>query len=101
SGSPRILHNINKKATREDNTRCMEIARRHDLKVKALMSIGHPGESSETVRDTRDWLMEVKPDDFDVTIITTYPGCEYYDSAVPVDGRPGEWVYAVNGDRLY
>src|SRR3990167_7395415 len=57
SGSPRILENINKKATREENTRCLEIGRRHGLKVKALMSIGHPGESETTVLDTHKWLL--------------------------------------------
>jgi len=101
SGSPRILKNINKRSTREENTRCVEIARRHGLKVKALMSIGHPGESSETVMDTRDWLMQAAPDDFDVTIITTYPGTPYYDHATPHPTEAGVWVYEFNGDRLY
>lgn len=103
SGSPRILSNINKKATREENTRCVEIARRHGLKVKALMSIGHPGESEETVGETHDWLLQVKPDDFDVTIITTYPGTPYYDFAVRDRERPDLWVYTYQktGDRLY
>lgn len=102
SGSPRILENINKKATREENTRCVEIARRHGLKVKALMSIGHPGESEETILETRDWLLAAKPDDFDVTIITTYPGTPYYDRAVPVPGKPGLWAYTYEktGDKL-
>ena len=63
SGSPRILRNIEKRATRDDNTRAMEIATRHNLKVKALMSIGHPGESEQTVEETRRWLLEVKPED--------------------------------------
>lgn len=101
SGSPRILRNINKKASRDDNTRCVEIARRHELKVKALMSIGHPGESAETVADTRDWLLEVKPDDFDVTIITTYPGTPYYDDAEPHAELPNVWTYTFEGDRLH
>src|SRR3989344_1472169 len=103
SGSPRILENINKKATREDNTKCLEIARKHGLKVKALMSIGHPGESKKTVMDTRDWLLEVKPDDFDVTIITTYPGTPYYDYAVPHPDNPNVWVYTYKktGNKLY
>jgi radical SAM superfamily enzyme YgiQ (UPF0313 family) len=79
SGHSRILENIQKKATRDDNTRCMEIARRHNLKVKALMSLGHPGESEDTIRATRDWLVEVRPDDFDATVITTYPGTPYLD----------------------
>jgi anaerobic magnesium-protoporphyrin IX monomethyl ester cyclase len=99
SGSPRILKNIQKRATREDNTRCVEIARRHGLKVKALMSIGHPGESAKTVRETKNWLLEVKPDDFDATIITTYPGTPYYDHAV--ETSPGVWRYVINDDALY
>ena len=101
SGSPRILKNINKKATQEENTRCMEIAKRHGLKVKALMSVGHPGESKETIEHTREWLLNVKPDDFDMTIITTYAGTPYYDDAVPHDLEKNVWVYTFNGDRLY
>jgi len=101
SGAPRILSNINKKASRDDNTRCVEIARRHDLKVKALMSIGHPGESPETAGETQDWLLQIKPDDFDVTIITTYPGTPYYDDAEPHPELANVWSYTFNGDRLH
>ena len=102
SGSPRILENINKKASREDNTRCLQIAHKAGLKVKALMSIGHPGESPETIKETQDWLLGAQPDDFDLTIITTYPGTPYYDNAVPHPDKPGIWVYTYEkGDRLY
>ena len=103
AASPRILANINKKATLEDNTRVIEIARRHGLKVKALMSVGHPGESEETVMAVRDWLLEVKPDDFDCTVITTYPGTPYYDEALPNPESPGVWTYTCKGseDRLH
>jgi anaerobic magnesium-protoporphyrin IX monomethyl ester cyclase len=101
SGAPRILRNINKKSTREENTRCVEIARRHGLKVKALMSVGHPGESEETIAQTREWLLAVRPEDFDVTVITTYPGTPYYDHAVAHPTEPGVWVYEYKGDRLY
>jgi radical SAM superfamily enzyme YgiQ (UPF0313 family) len=101
SGAERILRNINKKSTRRDNTRCVEIAKRHGLKIKALMSIGHPGESEETVAATRDWLLSARPDDFDVTIITTYPGTPYYDHAVAHPAVPGIWTYTYKGDRLH
>jgi hypothetical protein len=101
SGHPRILENIQKKATRDENTRCMDIARRHNLKVKALMSVGHPGESEETIHATRDWLVEVRPDDFDATVITTYPGTPYFDEAV--ETAPGIWTYTCpkSQDRLH
>jgi anaerobic magnesium-protoporphyrin IX monomethyl ester cyclase len=101
SGSDRILTNINKRSTKEENTRCMNIARRHGLKVKALMSVGHPGESTATIQETKRWLLETSPDDFDVTIITPYPGSPYYDESVPHFN--GDWVYLYKdtGDRLF
>ncbi len=103
SGAPTILDAINKRATREENTRCMEIAHRNGLKVKALMSIGHPGETRETVMQTKEWLIQTKPDDFDATIITCYPGTPYYDEAVPVPDKPGIWKYTYQktGAALY
>jgi radical SAM superfamily enzyme YgiQ (UPF0313 family) len=85
----------------EDNDRVMEIARRNDLKVKALMSIGHAGESEESVCAVRDWLIKVKPDDFDCTIITTYPGTPYYDEAI--EEKNGVWTFTCKstGDKLH
>ena len=82
SAHPRILTNIRKRATLEDNTRVLEIAQRHGLKVKALMSIGHPGEFKASVLAAKDWLLTNSVDEFDVTIITPYPGTPYYDEAV-------------------
>jgi anaerobic magnesium-protoporphyrin IX monomethyl ester cyclase len=103
TGSPRMLVNINKRATREENARCIEYAHEFNLKVKALMSLGHPGESPETVAQTRQWLLQVKPDDADITIITPYPGTSYYDRAQPLDKEPGTWAYRIpaTGDMLY
>lgn len=99
SGSERILKTINKKATRGENTRCMQIAKRNGLKVKALMSIGHPGESRDTIEETRKWLIENQPEDFDVSLITCYPGTPYYDNAVLYSD--GIWLYTHNEDRLF
>jgi len=111
SGAPRILENIQKKATVEDNTRCVEIAKKYGLEVKALMSVGHPGESVQTIDETRRWLLDMQPPDFDVTIITPYPGSPYYDHALPtgetLEGKP-TFVYTCKKgfeggepDRLY
>lgn len=99
SAHPRILKNINKKATLEDNTRMLTIAHKYGLKVKALMSLGHPGESEETILATRDWLLEEKPDDFDATVITVYAGTPYYDLAV--NTHSNIFRYQINDDALY
>lgn len=99
----RILDNIEKIATVDDNTNAVRIAKKYGLKVKALMSVGHPGESRESILDVRDWLIDMKVDDFDCTVITTYPGTPYYDLAVLTDPAKGIWTYTHkrNGDRLH
>ena len=45
-------------------------------------------------------LLSEKPDDFDATVITTYPGCPYYDDAV--ETAPGIWTYTApkSGDHF-
>jgi radical SAM superfamily enzyme YgiQ (UPF0313 family) len=103
SGSPRMLQNMEKQATVEDNTRCMEIAKRNGLKVKAAMSIGHPGETRDTVEMTKEWLLKTQPESIDVSIITPYPGSVYYGQAIPFDLPKGIWVYTSKRykDRLY
>jgi anaerobic magnesium-protoporphyrin IX monomethyl ester cyclase len=100
---PRILTNINKLASREDNDRCVELAKTYDLKVKALMSIGHPGETEESVDAIKDWLVRREVDDFDCTIITTYPGTPYHDLATPHPTEAGVWTYTQpkTGDKLH
>ncbi len=102
AGHPRILENIQKRATLDDNTRAVEIAKRSGLRVKALMSVGHPGESIETAQAVGRWLIDMAVDDFDCTVITTYPGTPYHDLSVPHENLPGVWTYAArNGDRLH
>tara|TARA_B100000131_G_scaffold87687_1_gene84543 strand:- start:25288 stop:26808 length:1521 start_codon:yes stop_codon:yes gene_type:complete len=100
SGDDRILDNIKKRASKEDNTRCVEIAKNNNLKVKALMSIGHAGESRESIANTQQWLLDVEPDDFDCTIITTYPGSPYFDEAIKT-GNHYTYTSDVSGDKLY
>lgn len=113
SGSDRILKNIRKHATKDDNTRAIGLSHKYGLDMKALMSIGHPGESPETVQETMDWIFKVAPVQADFTVITPYPGSPYYDQAIPIyysvrddmhdthDDRDDAWMFAVNGDRLY
>jgi hypothetical protein len=65
------------------------------------MSLGHAGESAETIKQTKEWLLEQRPDDFDATVITTYPGTPYFDHAV--ETSPMVWTYTApkSGDRLH
>lgn len=103
AADPRILLNIQKRATQYDNTQAVKIARKYGLKIKALMSCGHPGETRETIKTARDWLIEMEVDDFDCTVITPYPGTHYHDLAIRNPQMPEVWTYTQpdTGDRLH
>lgn len=101
SGDPRILENIQKNATRQDNEKVIELARKYNMKAKALMSLGHNGESPETAENTKNWLLKTQPDDFDMTVITSMPGAPIYDDAVRLTKDVYVHESKVHGDKLY
>ena len=74
AGDDRILGVIDKQTTREINKRFVDLCRKYGMRSKAFTSIGHPGESYESVMRLKDWLLWARPDDFDTTCITVYPG---------------------------
>lgn len=74
SGSQRILNNIHKGTTVHQNSEARRICKELDIRFKAFLILGLPGENLESVNATREWVRRNEPDDFDVTIFTPYPG---------------------------
>lgn len=96
SGSTEMLQAMKKGNSPESNARAVEIAHEAGLRVKALMSLGHPGESQETVQESISWVKRnLRPgDDVDWTVITQYPGTPYFDQSTQ-DPDTGQWTYAI------
>ncbi len=94
SGSNKLLLAMKKHTSREINNRCLTYAQNAGLKFKALMSLGHPGESKETIEESIEWVLTNRPDDVDWTIITQYPGSPYYDRSIYVPGEDA-WLYQI------
>lgn len=101
SADEKILKSINKKATVSDNNNAIDICRKYGLKIKALMSCGHPGESVETILKCQQWLIEKRVEEFALTIITPYPGSPYYDSATHLHDDIWQYKSPYTGDILY
>lgn len=93
SGDKNMLETMRKHTTPEINTRWVNLCHEAGLRVKALMSIGHPGETRETINNSLDWVLKNQPDDVDWTIITQYPGTPYFDQSVPHETADDVWVY--------
>lgn len=85
SASPKILNIINKHITPEMATKAVKIFQNAGIKVKALLIVGLPGETKNTVDETVDWLIRSKPDDFDLTIYTPFPNSPIWDNKSDYD----------------
>lgn len=110
SGSNMILQNIQKHETVEMHKKAIFAAKKAGLRVKALMIAGLPGETWETIEESKQFLEETQPDSLDVTILQVYKGCpisttpEKYDLnfSAPVwyKGRKGEYVSTVSTSAM-
>lgn len=100
SGSDRILSVMKKHTSRAINSRCVETAHNAGLSFKALMSIGHPGESETTIGESIEWVTNNLSvgDDVDWTIITQYPGSPYFDHSVYVPEK-NAWLYEMKNKK--
>lgn len=87
SGSNEILKTIGKVTTVEQNTRLVKMAHERGIKVKAFLIAGLPGETESSLAATERWIHEAVPDDFDITILTPYPGSDIYDHPEKYDIR--------------
>lgn len=93
SGDDGILKTMRKHTTRKTNSEWVRLSRDAGLQVKALMSIGHAGESQKTIENSIEWVLANRPDDVDWTIITQYPGSPYFDKSEPHETEAGTWVF--------
>lgn len=94
SGSERILKAINKRTTPEINAQAAEMIMGAGLTYKAFTIIGHPSETYKDIEKTINWIKQVKPTYFDVTIMTPYPGSTIYNKSIPSKKHKGytrEW----------
>ena len=63
------------------------------------MSIGHPGESAESIEETLSWLYLVKPDEIDISLVSVYPGSNYFNRSILENNK---LVYTTtSNEKLY
>ncbi len=75
SGSQKILDRIHKNVTVEQNKQAIKNAQRAGLLAKSFLMIGNPGETRETVEETKQFVIEADPDQFTLFTFIPLPGC--------------------------
>jgi len=104
SGSNDILSRNMKGTTRGQNTNSVKRLHVHNIRAKAFLIVGLPGESENTIMDTADWITEASPDDVDLSVFQPMPGSkifadpekwgikfEYDGKPMWYKGKPGEY----------
>ncbi len=81
SGSNRILNIINKNLHATEIIKASQIIKNSKMSLRVTISIGHPGESNESINDTIEILKKIKPDQIGLFLAKIYPGTALYDWA--------------------
>lgn len=78
SGSQTILNNLHKDTTVKQNLEAMKMIKKAGIQLKVGIIVGSPGETKETVEETKKLLKECPPDFWAVSVFTPFPGCEVW-----------------------
>jgi len=80
SGSDAILRGVNKSCTVQDNSRACRMAKAAGLQFWAFFVVGLPGESKATIEETRQWIIDNRPDMFSVYTFQPFPGTKIHEN---------------------
>jgi len=74
SGSPQILTNMNKAATVDKYARGIEMLRKREIMTFASLIFGFPGETTETIGETINFIRSAEPDYYRIQLWYCEPG---------------------------
>jgi radical SAM superfamily enzyme YgiQ (UPF0313 family) len=75
SYSQKILDSLHKGTTVKQNLHAMKLTKKAGIQTKAGIIVGSPGETWETVEETKKGLRECPPDYWNISVFSPYPGC--------------------------
>ncbi len=78
SGSDRILENLRKGITKDQVRHAFQACRKISITSFAYFIIGCPGETEKEIKETTDFMQEIRPDYIHLSVMTPFPGTELY-----------------------
>ena len=74
SADDRIKDNVHKGTNIAHDTQALQWCKQLDIKFKASLILGLPGETRESMERTREWVLTHKPDRVDINTLIPFPG---------------------------
>jgi len=78
SGSDQILQKMEKSLSVEKSRQAVEWTAEAGIRVRGLFMLGYPGETEETIAETRAFISSIPLDVMQLTKFTPYPGSPVY-----------------------
>jgi hopanoid biosynthesis associated radical SAM protein HpnJ len=95
SGNQQILHNIKKGMRVEVAERFTKDCHNLGIAIHGTFIVGLPGETRETLEETRRWAARINPHTIQVSLAAPYPGTFLHDQAVT-----NGWLDATNAELV-
>ncbi len=87
SGNQEILNRVDKNLTLPQISETIRIARDNGLLIACSFILGHPYETKETIQDTIDLAVKLKPDFVSFGVMCPYPGTKIWEMAQRSEGN--------------
>jgi len=80
SGSQKMLNLMNKQSTTQDNKNVIKWAKEVGITSRSFFMIGFPGETKETLEETKEFIERTNPDQYFVSNFVPYPGTDVWNN---------------------
>jgi radical SAM superfamily enzyme YgiQ (UPF0313 family) len=102
TGSNELLVAMDKAARVERSEEAVRWTHQAGLRTKGLFMLGYPGETSDTIRATREFVRRIPMDIMNLSKFTPYPGSPIYVDLYGTKIRPDDWrrMNGMNCGRL-
>ena len=91
TGSNELLIAMDKAARVERSEEAVGWTHEAGIRTKGLFMLGYPGENTETIAATRDFVRRIPMDIMNLTKFTPYPGSPIYVDLYGTKIRPEDW----------
>jgi len=78
SAEQKLLDNIHKNMNLKKAEQMIRFTKSLDIKTHLTFTLGLPDETEDTIKKTIDYAIKLNPDTLQFSIMTPYPGTEYY-----------------------
>ena len=95
SGNQQILHNIKKGMRIEVAERFTRDCHKLGIQIHGTFILGLPGETLETMRETREFAKRINPHTVQISLAAPYPGTFLYNQAMQ-----NGWLDAANAELI-